>query len=129
MIERSAVDPAAGALARLTAPLLLLLGLSLLAVWSAGGGVGFVAGLLGLLAVMMHAIVFGAAASRRAFPPVLLRAVLIVALVAAAATLNARIAYALQIQEAAVAAITTAGGALLVMTLFGRAAALRDGAW
>ncbi|MEZ6024243.1 MAG: MnhB domain-containing protein [Hyphomonadaceae bacterium] len=57
------------AAARFYTPLIVLLGLSLLAARAPGGGVGFIAGLAFVAALILHALVFGAAASRAAFPP------------------------------------------------------------
>ena len=64
------------AAARFFTPLMALFALMLLAGRGAGGGVGFVAGMGFGLLLLLHALTFGAAAARSAFPPILARLVL-----------------------------------------------------
>lgn len=126
----SNVDAIAAALARLCGPLLVTLGVSMLLLSPAGGGVGLVAGLCLALGAGLHALVFGVSASRRAFPPVLMRAALCAGLTAAA--LGAEFVqspWSARLVEAGLFAVTASGVILVFETLFGRAAALRDDAW
>lgn len=121
--------PLAIAAARLYAPLLVLFGFVLLSTWPAGAGSGLFAGLAFGLAVALHALVFGSVASQRAFPPVLMRAALVFGVCAAAFGVGfSRSAYAALVAEGGVFAITGAGVALVVATLFGRAPTMREGA-
>lgn len=116
-----------GAAARFYAPLIALFALSLLATRAPGAGVGFVAGLVLVLALVVHVLVFGAAASRRAFPPTLARVVLVLGLVASAAAAGLPgLAFAPQVLEAGLFAVTVAGASLALGVLAGRVPALRD---
>jgi hypothetical protein len=116
--------------ARFYVPLMLLLGLSFVADRPAGGGVGFVAALCFTLVLVTHALVFGAATARAAFPPVLARALLCVGLIGACVGAGARgLAWAPVVLEASVFAATAAGFALAFKALIGRAPTLRDEEW
>jgi multisubunit Na+/H+ antiporter MnhB subunit len=113
--------------ARFYTPLIVLFALSLLAVRAPAGGVGFVAGLAGALALVVHALVFGADAARKAVPPALARALLAVGLIAAAAGAGApRWPFAPQVLEAGLFAVTVAAVSLVLAVLIGRAPTLRD---
>lgn len=113
--------------ARLHMPIIALFAFSVLAVYAPGGGVGFVAGLAFALALTLHALVFGATASRAAFPPLAWRALLGLGVLAAIAGASAsRWAYAPLLAEGALFAVTAAASALIVQVLFGRASAMRD---
>lgn len=124
------VDAIAATLTRLCGPLLLTLGVSALLLSPAGSGVGLVAGLCLALAAAMHALAFGVSASRRAFPPMVLRVALCLGLLlVVAGVLPTPIPWAERLVEAGLFVQTSAGAILALMALFGRAAALRDDAW
>jgi hypothetical protein len=115
------------AAARLYTPLIVLFALTLLIVRPAGGGVGLLGGFAFVLALIVHALVFGAGAARAAAPAFLMR--LLVALGLAAATFGAmvpRVLFARELIEAGLFAVTAAGGALVITALFGRAPTMRD---
>lgn len=116
--------------ARLYAPLLVLFALTLVALRAPGAGVGFVAGLAFALALVLHALVFGAAASRAAFPPVFARCLLALGVIAA--VIGAGVPawpYAARLIEAGAMGATIGAAALIVSVLFGRAPTLREGEW
>lgn len=118
------------ATARLYAPLIVLFALSLLAVAPSGSGIGFVAGLAAGLALMLHALVFGAAASARAFPPWLSRVFVALGLATASVSVGVPgLAFAPRIVEAGAFLLTQGACALVIVALFGRAPTLRDGEW
>jgi len=116
------------AAARAYAPLIALFAFALLATRPAGTGIGFLAGLAFALVIVLHALVFGAGAARRAFPPWACRLALAsglgLALLGAGA---ARLAFAPQLIEAGAFAATAAAAALITAALFRRAPTLRDG--
>ncbi len=113
--------------ARLYAPLALVFALSIFAVRAPGGGVGVVAGLAFSLAIVLHALVFGADASRRALPPTLALTLLALGLIAVSASAGLPgVAMAPQFMEAGAFLATTAGLALVVIVFFGRVQTLRD---
>jgi multicomponent Na+:H+ antiporter subunit B len=115
------------AAARFYTPLIVLFALTLLAVRPAGAGVGLLAGFAFVLALIVHALVFGAGAARTAAPAFLMR--VLVALGLAAATFGATIPRALfarELIEAGLFLVTAAGGALVIAVLFGRAPTMRD---
>lgn len=115
--------------ARLFLPIMVLLALSLLAT-RAPEGIGFAAGLAFAAALVVHALAFGAHASRAAFPPVLLRLALAIGLVLAVIGGGApRLAAAAQIVEAGLFLVTSASAALIVAVLFARAPTLSDAEW
>lgn len=116
--------------ARLYAPLVALFALSLVVARAPGEGAGFLSGLMFALAFVLHALIFGAAAARLAFPPLAAR--LLVALGVAGAAIGAglpRWMYAPLIIEAGVLAATVGAAALVIVSLFGRAPTLRDADW
>jgi multisubunit Na+/H+ antiporter MnhB subunit len=113
------------AAARLYAPLLVLLAGSLLVTRAPGSGVGVLAGLVFGLALALHALVFGAAASRKAFPPVVARAVLAAGVLAALTGAPASTQWA----EAGLFLATSAALALILAVLFARAPTLSEAEW
>ncbi len=118
------------ATARLYAPLIVLFALSLLAGWPAGSGVGFFAGLVFGLALALHALVFGAGAAQRAFPPWSCRVFMTFGLIAACAGAGLPgLGFASRLVEAGLFTLTIGGLALMIVALFGRAPTLRDGEW
>lgn len=113
--------------ARLYAPLALVFALSILAVRAPGDGVGVVAGMAFSLALVLHALVFGADASRRALPPALALSLLALGLIAVSASAGVPgAAMAPQLLEAGAFLTTAAALALVVIVLFGRVQALKD---
>ncbi|QGZ95608.1 MnhB domain-containing protein [Terricaulis silvestris] len=112
---------------RFYAPIIVLAALLLLVLRLPGEGVGFVSGMILGLALAVHVLVFGAAASRAAFPPYLARVLLAgglaLAVVSAAAP---RLEIAPQLGEAGVFVVTASGIALILAVLVGRAPTLRD---
>jgi|SRR5688572_18845683 multisubunit Na+/H+ antiporter MnhB subunit len=115
------------AAARLAAPLIVLLGLLTLAQREPGGGVGFVAGTAVAVGLVLHALVFGVGASRRAMPPVMARLLLgggVIGAVVGAGLPGLTFAEAL-IEGAAFVA-TLGAAALIVQSVFGRVPTLRD---
>ena len=116
--------------ARLYAPLILMFALTLLAARAPGSGVGFAMGLAFALGLVLHALVFGAAAMRAACPPVMMRLLLAAGVIAAlggAGTPGLR--FSPQAVEAGLALATAAGASVVVTVLFGRAPTLRDADW
>ncbi|MGD9967004.1 MAG: MnhB domain-containing protein [Hyphomonadaceae bacterium] len=117
----------AAAATRLYTPLITLFALFLLIAAAPGSGAGFVAGLAFGLALLLHALVFGAAEARAAIPAPLPRLLLaggaILALVSAG--LNGFV-YATQLIEAGIFAATIGAGAIVIQVVFGRAPTLRD---
>jgi multisubunit Na+/H+ antiporter MnhB subunit len=118
------------AAARTYTPLIVLLALSVLAARAPGEGFGFIAGLAFIAAFALHALVFGAAASRAALPPWLMRAALALGLVIAVAGAFApHLAEIARAAEAGLCIVTASGGALILNTLIGRAPTMSDEAW
>lgn len=116
-----------GAAVRLYAPLIALFALLLLLGRAPGGGVGFVAGLAFGLVLVLHALVFGAAAARAALAPAVARLLLALGVVGAVAGAGLPgVAYAPQLIEAGVFTATIAAAALVIQVTFGRAPTLRD---
>jgi len=116
------------AAARFFAPLIALFALALLSGAAAGGGVGFVAGLAFGLMLLLHALTFGAAAARAAYPTPLARLTLALGVVATGASAGLPgFVYASQAMEAGAFAATIGASALVLQVLFGRAPTLRDG--
>ncbi len=116
--------------ARLYAPLIALFALTLVVARAPGDGAGFLAGLMFALAFVLHALIFGAAAAREAFPPLAARIVVALGIVCAAAGAGLPgWAYAALLIEAGVFAATVGAAALVVIVLFGRAPTLRDADW
>ena len=124
---REGAHTALAAAARFYTPLIVLFALTLLIVRPAGAGVGLIAGLAFLLAFIVHALVFGAAAARAAAAPPLMRVIAALGLVAAVlGTSSLRMLFARELVEAGLFALTAAGGALVIAVLFGRAPTMRD---
>jgi hypothetical protein len=118
------------AAARFFVPLMLLLALSFVADRPPGGGVGLVAALCVTMVLVTHALVFGAAAARVAFPPVLARALLCLGLLVACIGAGARgLAWAPIVLEVGVFAVAVAGLSLALKALIGRAPTLREEEW
>jgi multisubunit Na+/H+ antiporter MnhB subunit len=118
------------AAARLYAPLIVLFAFALMAMRAPGGGVGFLGGLAFGLAFLLHALVFGAAAARAAFPPFAAR--LLLAAGVGAAMLGAGapgLPYAPQLIEGGLFTATAAAAALIASVLFGRLPTLSDTEW
>lgn len=121
---------ALAAAARLFTPLLTLFALSLFVTRAPGDGVGFVAGLVFALVLALHALVFGAAATKHALPPWMARVLLGVSLIAVLAGGGAPgLAFAPQLIEAALFVATAMAAALIVVATFGRVPTLRDAEW
>lgn len=115
------------AAARLYGPLIVLAATSILVLRAPGGGVGFVAGLVLVLALGLHQLVFGAAEARRAFPPVFARVLLSLGVFAALAGACApALAMAPQLIEGGLFIVTSAGLQLVLAVLIGRAPTLRE---
>lgn len=120
----------AAAAARFHAPLIVLFALTLLAARAPGGGVGFLAGLALALAFVLHALVFGAAAARAAFPPIAARLLIAAGILLACFGAGApRAPYAAQFIEAGLCIATASAAAMLIAVLFGRLPTLRDSEW
>lgn len=116
--------------ARFYLPLIMLLALSFLATRAAGGGVGLTAGLGVALALMLHALVFGASAARVAFPAPAARAALSLGFITALLGAGLKGAsFASELTEAGLFAATVAGSSLALKVLIGRAPTLRDEDW
>jgi hypothetical protein len=124
---RSGAQVVIGAIARLYTPIIALFALALLADRTAGGGVGFIAGMGFGLVIVLHALVFGAAAAGSAFPPALARLLLALGVfgVGAGAGLPG-FEYATQAIEAGLFVATVSTLALIVQVMFGRVPTLRD---
>ena len=125
-----ALHPVLAAARRFYAPLIVLLALSLLALWPAGSGVGFVAGMAMGLVLLLHLLVSGASALRTAFPPWLARlcagAGVVLAIVAAGAP---RWRGSAQAIEAGCFLAAVGAAAIILLVLAGRAPTLRDEDW
>ncbi|GAM98833.1 hypothetical protein U91I_02469 [alpha proteobacterium U9-1i] len=118
------------AAARFYFPLVLLLALSVLATYPAGSGVGLAAGLLVALALLLHALVFGATAARAAFPASLARALMCLGVVGGCVAAGARgLPWSPLLLEGAMFAVVAAGATLALKVLAGRAPTLRDEDW
>lgn len=118
------------AASRLFTPILALFAFVLLVGRAPGEGVGFVAGLAFGLVLVLHALTFGAAASRASFPKPLAQTALAVGAAAACAGVGLPEApWARQLTEAGAFVATIAAAALILQALFGRASTLRDAEW
>jgi multisubunit Na+/H+ antiporter MnhB subunit len=116
--------------AKLYAPLALLFALALMALRDPGGGVGFIAALAFSFALVLHVLVFGAAAARAALPPLAARLLLALGVIAALAGAGLpHWPYAAQLIEAGVFLATFGAIALALAALIGRAPTLRDEEW
>jgi len=111
-------------------PLSILFAASLLATRGPGGGVGLLAGLAFALALALHVIVFGPAALRAAIPGPAARALLALGLIAVLASVSGpRFAYAGQLGEAGLFALTVGAASLFVTALSGRAPTIKPEDW
>lgn len=113
--------------ARLFLPLAFLFALSLLATRAPGQGAGLIAGLGFALALMLHALIFGAGAARRAFPGVAARGALAGGVVLAA--LGAGFTHAplaAEIAELGLFLAIVGAFGLVFAVLIGRAPTLRE---
>jgi len=111
---------------RLYAPLMIALALTMLVLRAPGGGVGLVAGFVIAMALVTHALVFGAAESRKAFPPFFARGLLGVGLIVLlAGTLGAGGDASVRVSEAGLLLVTVSATQLAIAVLFGRAPTLR----
>jgi len=125
---REGAHIALAAAARFYTPLIVLFALALLAVRPAGEGVGLIAGLAFLLALWAHVLVFGAASARAATPPMLTRFLMAAGLVASAVGASAPgLMFGAQLVEGGFFVTVTAGGALMLQVIVGRAPTMRDG--
>lgn len=123
---KSGANVIVAAAARLYVPLIALFALSILHDRAPGGGAGFVAGAVFGLALILHALVFGAQSARQAFPPAFARLALALGVIAWAAGAGLpRLAYAALLIEGGLFVVTCAAAALCVQTVFGRAVTLR----
>lgn len=126
---RSGTHIVLAAAVRFYAPLIVLFAAMLLALRPAGAGVGFIAGLGFILVVILHALLAGVDATRKAMPAWAMR--LLVALGAAGcavAAVSPGFMFAHQLMEAGLFVLAAAGGALVVIVLFGRAPTMREDA-
>ena len=115
------------AAARMHTPLLALFALSLFASRPPGGGVGFLAGLAFALILVLHVLVFGAAAARRAMPAAAGSAVLVLGLLAALVGVGLPgLAYSAQIVEGGLFLLTVGAASLAMTVLVGRAPTMRE---
>jgi len=114
---------------QLYAPLIALFALSLLATRAPGAGAGFIAGLAFALVLVLHALVFGAAAAKRAWPPLAAQALVAFGVCAALAGAGAQWRFAPVLAEAGVFAATAGAASLIIVVSFGRAPTLRDADW
>jgi multicomponent Na+:H+ antiporter subunit B len=115
------------AAARFYTPLIVLFAALVLFGSAPGAGVGFVAGLAFGLALVLHALVFGAPAARAALPARVAR--LMLGIGAGTAIVGAGLhgfVYAAQLGEVALFVATVAASAIVVQVVFGRAPTLRD---
>ncbi len=118
------------AAARLYLPLALVFAFSLFTLRPPGSAVGLVAALAFALALILHVVVFGAAAARAALPPVLMRVLLGAGLGMILLGVGApNVAHAGQVIEAGLFLISTATLAMFVIALAGRAPSLREEPW
>jgi multicomponent Na+:H+ antiporter subunit B len=112
---------------RFYTPLIVLFGALILFGAAPGSGVGFVAGLAFGLALVLHALVFGAPAARAALPAPFARLMLTLGVTTAIASAGLHgLAYASQFGEAGLFVATVAAAATVVQVVFGRAPTLRD---
>lgn len=116
--------------ARLFGPLMALFALSLFVARAPGAGVGLLAGLTFALALLLHALVFGAAAARTAAPPAAARVLLSLGLIAAASGACAPAWSGADVAIEGGLFVATAGACALIQSaLMGRAPSLRDEGW
>ena len=115
------------AAARLHMPLIALFALSLVVTRPPGAGIGLIAGLALSLMLMLHVLVFGAGAARRAIPGPAARGLLALGLLTTLLGAGAPLMpYAAQVTEAGLLLVMFGGAALAIAVLAGRAPTLRD---
>ena len=118
------------AAARLHTPLIALFALSLFVARPAGTGVGFIAGLAFAMVLVLHVLVFGAAAARKAVPGPIARLALGLGLLATLVSAGApALPYAAQILEGGLFLLTIGAAALILAVLVGRAPTMREEDW
>jgi hypothetical protein len=118
------------AAARAYTPLIALFAAALAASYPAGSGVGLFAGFVFAALHALHVIVYGAAASRAALPPIASRCMLALGLTLCLAAFGAPAwAYAVRAGELGLFLVAAAGFALVMNVLVGRAPSLRDEDW
>ena len=111
-------------------PLLALFSAALLASGEPGAGAGLAAGLAAALLLMLHVLVFGAAAARAAFPAWAARAWVGFGLIAAMVGAGVpRWVYAAQLTEAGFFLCIVSAFSLAMSVVIGRAPTLRDEEW
>lgn len=111
-------------------PAMFLFALSVLATHAPGQGSGALAGLCFALALMLHALVFGAGAARRAFSALAARFCLAVGIgLALAGAGFVRLSFAAQMLEFGVFLVVSGALHLTFTVLIGRAPTLQDEDW
>lgn len=126
---RSGTHIVLAAAVRFYAPLIVLFAAMLLTMRPAGGGVGFIAGLGFTLVVILHALLAGVDATRKAIPAWAMRLSLALGAISCAVVAAAPgFMFADRLMEAGLFLLTAAGGAAIVTVLFGRAPTMREGA-
>lgn len=116
--------------ARAYTPLIALFAALLLATYPAGSGVGLIAAFAFAALHALHMIVFGAAASRAALPPMMSRALIVIGLLLCLAAMSSPLwRYAAQVGEAGLFLVGASGLALVLNVLVGRVPSLRDEEW
>jgi len=117
------------AASRFYAPLILLLGVTLLLTRAPGAGAGFFAGLALSLVLILQVIVRGAVAAKAAFPPWAARTTLACGVLLALVGVGApRLAMSAQVLEAGAFLACAGAMALVVIALSGRVPAMLSGA-
>lgn len=117
------------AASRFFAPLIMLLGVTLLLSRAPGAGVGFLGGLVVSLVLILQVIIRGAAAARATFPPWIARATLACGFLLALVGVGApRLAASGQLVEAGAFLACIAATSLVVIALTGRVPAMLSGA-
>lgn len=115
------------AAARFYTPVIVLFAALVLFGAAPGAGVGFVAGLVFGLALILHALVFGASAARAALPAAAARFMLALGAVTAISSAGLPgFVYAQSFGEAGLFVATVAASAMVTQVVFGRAPTLRD---
>lgn len=112
---------------RLFTPLIALFAAALLVGGLPGDGVGFVAGLAFGLLLLLHALTFGASATRAAMPTPFARLALALGVIAVCVGAGLPgFVFSAETIEAGAFAATVAAAGLIIQVLFGRAPTLRD---
>jgi hypothetical protein len=118
------------AAARAYTPLIALFAALLAATYPAGSGVGLFAGFVFAALHALHMLVYGAAASRAALPPLVSRGLFAAGLLLAVAAIGAPSwVYAGRVGETGLFLVAASGFALLMNVLVGRAPSMRDEDW